>query len=216
MTRGPVTRQVARATIGIGQEIDAGRIRAGFPDRYRHWFPPRDRHQSISWDPRRFVVTDRGYVSFHRNGEAEGFPFGTPARGLVYVVGHLQSRPDLELAVAGTWWLNSWNPVGRHDRHTDSRRRVVEETTLPAVRTWVRRQHSLGRVVIVEGDTNSRPWPGRLPGLRQVKSRGLDRAWISDDRRIRLDGPVTAGPTTGVGDDRQHRSVHLRLELTRK
>jgi hypothetical protein len=215
MTRGPVTRRVARAAIGIGQEIDARRIRNGFPDRYRHWFPPRDRHQSISWDPRRFVVTDRGYVPFHRNGEAEGFPFGTPARGLVYVVGHHPGLPDLEVAVAGMWWLNSWNPACRRDRHTDHRRRVIEETTLPRVRAWLRRQHSRGRIVILEGDTNSKPWPGRLPDLRQVKSRGLDRAWISDDRRIGLDGPVTTGAPTGIGYDRRHRSIHLRVELRR-
>ncbi len=213
MTRGAVTRRVSRAAIGIGQEIDPRRIRTGFPDRYRHWFPPVDRHQSISWDPRRFVVTDRGYVPFHRNGEVEGFPFATPTRGLVYVVGHHPRLPDIEVAVAGMWWLNSWNPAGRHDRHTDHRRRVVEETTLPTVRAWLRRQHAQGRVVIAEGDTNSKAWPGRLPGMRQVKRRGLDRAWISDDRRVRIEGPVTTGPTTGIGTDRRHRSVHLRVEL---
>jgi hypothetical protein len=216
MTRGRVTRKVARAAIAIGQEIDARRIRNGFPDRYKHWFPPRDPHQSISWDPRRFVVTDRGYVSFHRHGNAEGYPFATPARGLLYVVGHHPGLPDLEVAVAGTWWLNSWNPAGRHDRHTDIRRRIVEETTLPRVKAWLREQHALGRVVIMEGDTNSKPWPGRLPGMRRVKPWGLDRAWISDHPQIRLDGPVMLGPPTGTGDDKRHRSVHLRVELRRR
>lgn len=213
MTRGPVTGKVARAAIGIGQEIDARRIRNGFPDRYRHWFPPRDPHQSISWDPSRFVVTDRGYVSFHRHGRAEGFPFGTPARGLVYVVGHPPGLHAIEVAVAGMWWLNSWRPAGRSDRHTDVRRRVIEETTLPRVKSWLREQHARGRVVIAEGDTNSRPWRGYLPGMLQVKPRGLDRAWISDDPRVRLAAPVAGGPTTGIGTDRRHRSVHLRVEL---
>lgn len=215
-TEGPVTPAIRKQDVLIGCEIDKGRIREGLPG-WAHFFPVLDAHQSISWNPAKFKATFKGYQRYHDSGRAEGWPIRTPARGVIFVQGHHRDLPEVPVTLWGTWLLNSWNPAGDHDRHTPERRRIVDDLELPVLRTFLRRERHAGRVTIGGGDMNSLPWSGHINGLIQIKPRGLDRAYISDnDLRVRLRGNVTEGPTTGVGPQKRHKSTLFTVALQRE
>lgn len=212
-TEGDPTDAIRAADIFIGCEIDHHRVRDGLPG-WRHFFPARDPHQCISWNPAAFHVDFRGYVRYHRSGTAEHWPIATPARGLIFVRGWHVDQPSVPVTAWGTWLLNSWWPAGRPDKHTAERRRIVDDLELPVLRQFLNHEHRDGRVTLGGGDMNSLKWHGELPGCEQIKDRGLDRAYLTaDDPRIRLRGNVTEGPTTGVGPQKRHKSTLFTVAL---
>jgi hypothetical protein len=211
-TEGPVVGAVAAADIVIGQEIDRKRIRFGLPH-HRHYFPDEDSHQSISWNPEVFEVEKTGYIRFHRSGRAENWPFPTPGRGGLYAKGRLVES-GAKVVVLGTWILNSWNPI-HADHHTKMRNKIGRRS-LRVLRSRIAWWHLQGYTVIVEGDFNSLRWHGRIGGLRQIKARGLDRAYVSKRGALDLLTGPTKGPKTGVGRDMRHDAVLFTLTTKEK
>lgn len=212
MTEGDPTRALLRADVVLGSEVGRRRWRRGFRG-HGLWLPARDRKQAIAWDGD-VDIQRRGYERFHRSGRAEGWrKIRTPGRGLIWV---MEDVGDVELVYGGMHWLNSWEPIpAGQNRHTRERRRIVEQHTLPVVRDFIAEHHAKGRIVVLGGDTNSLRWDGDLPGMRQVKSRGLDRAWVSDDPRVKK-VRVTRGPKTGVGRQMRHHAVIVHLSIRTK
>lgn len=202
------------ADIVVGQEIDRRRVRRTLRRRrFRHFFPVRDRHQSISWDRSLFKRDGRGHaVRLHRSGRAERWAFPTPARHLL--VQRLVARDTgARLTVMGVWVLNSWQPgPDGVDAHTPARRRIALDS-LQRVRDAVQRELDTGRAVILEGDFNSISAVIDFNGLRAARARGLDRLFYGGPGLALVDG-VREGPKTGVGSQMRHHSLLATFTLT--
>jgi hypothetical protein len=211
MTEGPVTDDLRNCGIAMLQEIDMGKLRSGFPKHFGKYRALRDKHQAIVWDKNLIKMSrrKRGWIRFHRSGEAERFPYGTPARGMLYMKGHLKHDPSIKIVVFSVWFLNSWNPM-RGDQWTPHRRNVVMSRTLPVVRRQIQKWNDEGYLVIGGGDANSIKWDGELPGLKQPWTNGLDRIWLSPE--IDVLGKEE-GAKTGVGPQMYHRSRIVRVFL---
>lgn len=216
MTEGPVTHALTRADVVIACETDHKKIRTGMPGK-KHYTPRRDPHQSISWNPDKLDVYRRGYIRFHRSGQAEGWPFPSPGRGMIYVKARLKDDPDTKLVLWGTWFLNSWQPM-RHTSETAMRKRIVLDTTIPVVTKRLRYWTEHGFLTIGGGDTNSLRWPGWLGGTQnQIIDKGLERWYLGEHRtnRMRLVGVPRKGPKTGVGGQMQHESDLFTVRISR-
>jgi len=210
MTEGRVPPVVAGAGIVIGQEVSRHQIRKGMPSK-AHYFP--DDHQSISWDPEVLDVHRRGYLRFHRSGKAEGWKFRTPSRGMGFVKGRLVAD-GTKTVVATAWLLNSWHPV--HPDQDTPKRHDIGRASLALIKVrvawWIRQ----GYTVVLAGDFNSLRWGGWIKGLTAIKSRGLDRAYVSRRGGLVPSGRVTEGPKTGVGNDLRHHAVLFSLEARKR
>lgn len=210
MTEGSPSADVRNSMVFVGCEVDKRRLIEGMPDHYKMHMVPRDKHQAIMWNPREFKVVAKGYVQFHKSGDHEKYPYGTPSRGLIWVRGHLADDATRSMiTIGGMWWLNSWFPM-RGDKNTAHRRRVVETTTIPKVEQWIKRQHKANRSVILGGDINSMKWDGELPGMKQVNRGQLDRAWVTRDSGL-IVKREHHGPKVGVGNQMRHNSLHLDI-----
>lgn len=209
MTEGPATEPMRRSQVVLASEVDRGRFRSGFPDRFRTYCPIKAPHLGIAWDPWVVKNAKPGALRFHDSGEAEGWPFRTPPRGLAWIKAEVAGDPWVFWT---TWLLNSWMPH-RPDRHTRKRRFVVETLELPQVRRKVQEWDERGFRQAGGGDMNSLRWEGRMGPLVQVKSQGLDRAYVSpnawEGRRAVRDLTATETPETGVGGDMRHKGILL-------
>lgn len=207
--------------IGVSEAERSKLTKRQEPDLARY-FPQRDKKQAILWNPDKIHVVRKGFIVFHHSGEYESDNSSlrvdwdhihTPLRGLAWLVFQLPKSDQL-YGFGEMHWLNSWKPLPRGiDRWTDDRRRIVEETTIPKVLQFVDRLHDAHIPLMLGGDTNSIPWNGALGhDLRQVKSKGLDRAWVTDCKQI-TDVKISEGPKVGVGNQLKHHGVILKARL---
>lgn len=167
--------------------------------------PLRDRKQVLAWDPREIKKIKTFYRRFHRSGAAERWNIPTPARGLLCFKGIVRDT-DAKIAVGGTWVLNSW---GKPDE--PGRLDIVQRTTLPVIRDWVRDMEDWADYIFLMGDMNNVRMSGRLfAPLVQVAGAGeLDRILAFPDTVK----STWHGPKTGVGPDMYHRSLHAAADV---
>lgn len=206
MTEGPPKgRALRRADLFMGCEVDLKRLRPWINDRnLKFHLPDEDRHQIIVWNPRvlHFEEDAFDYTYFHRSGEHEGWNLRTPARGLLSGPGEVIRTGD-SIEAGTTWVLNSWGKPNEQRR-----REIVEETTLPKIKAWVK--NSDADIQILTGDFNNFRWAGNLPNMRQIHKKGLDRMYVRGAQTSR----VFEGPVTGVGNDLKHRSLNTRVRVS--
>lgn len=212
MTEGPVTAYVEACDLVAGQEVNRRRVRRGLPN-HRKFFPVRDKHQCLAWNPDVFKGDGRGVaIRLHRSGRAEGWPFPSPSRNLIRKR-LIDRETGLHLTLFGAWLLPSWHPAGPdgRDEHTAQREEIVRRC-LNLVSHEVAAERRRGQAVILAGDLNSTTAQIQIPGLRHAgQASGLDRILYTPDSLTLLD--VWSGPETGVGGDRRHRSRHARFEI---
>lgn len=208
LTEGVPTALDLRCDLFAGQEV-GNNARAPFRKAgSRVYRPTRDPRQMLAWNPDKIEMVHTGYRRFHLSGKAERFGrIATPPRGLIFMKAR---RPGgRKIALGGTWLLNSWGKPGE-----DERKEIVTELELPVIRDWLRDVRRWGaQEVYLLGDFNNIRWGGHgFPPLVEVAGhRKLDRifALLPDD----LDaGPAFEGPTTGVGPDRRHHSLHVNIK----
>lgn len=210
MTEGaPKGGALRRADLFMGCEVDLDKLRPWITRRKLKFYrDPSDPHQIIVWNPRVIQFDDFDYLRFHRSGQAEGWGrLRTPSRGLLVASGHFV-KTGATLDVGTAWFLNSWGkPIEKR------RREIVETTTLPVVRDWVKQ--STADLTLFAGDLNNIRWQGDLPGMRQIYRAGLDRMYV---RGIPagVHPKISHGPFTGVGNDRKHHSLNTRLPIPTK
>ena len=219
MTEGPLTADHRRADLFFGQEVNPKTIRREFREiGMKTYIPDRDKHQCLAWDPEVITMTKTGWTRFHFSGEAEDWKFGSPARGLIWGKGYLTQKPSVKIAAGGWWALNSW---GKDNAEGPARRKIVETTTLPVVKDFIRRMHKQDRTIIMEADANNVRWNGSLPGMTPVAPHlfdDLDRAWVSTLGGLHVLGAPThpwLGERTGVGPDHQHKSLNFFVSTVR-
>src|SRR5215203_287401 len=130
MTEGAVTHDLRRCDAGVLQEVPKEHIlEAGMRPNVEVWVPKKDKHQALFWDTNWLDMKSTGWTRFHRSGRAEKWPFGSPARGLIWGRGRLVEDPDIKILLFGLWFLNSWEPM-RPDHHTNLRNQIVRKTSI--------------------------------------------------------------------------------------
>lgn len=210
MTEGRVTDELRRCAVVLGQEVAVSDFRRGLPD-YRVFLPTvRAPGLGIAWDRDVLRNARPGAVRFHRSGDAEGYDFATPARGMAWVRGDVAGVPCVFFTV---WLLNSWQPINE-DPHTAARRAIVTRACLPVIRRHVRGWQAEGLFVAGGGDGNSITAALELPGLDQPDDAddGLDRLWVDEDGPFRA-GRVRTLRKTGRGPQMYHHG--LAVDLTK-
>lgn len=210
MTEGTVTRDLSRCKAGVLQEIPSKQVlHSGFAPAIDIWVPAKDKHQALFWDTNWIDMKSTGWTRFHRSGRAEGWPFGTPARGLIWGRGRLVERPDIKVVIFGLWFLNSWEPM-RADHHTHARNQIVRHNSIPIVQNKIKDWQANDYWIIGGGDANSIKWAGHFRhGLKQPWDKGLDRVWY--DNRFNMNWK-REGAETGVGRDMKHGSRLVNLD----
>lgn len=209
MTEGPVTGAMKRSQVVLASEVHRTTFRSGFPDRFGVYTPNRAPHLGIAWDKRTVKNVRPGAIRFHDSGQAEGFPFPTPPRGLAWIRCEVDDDPWVFWV---TWLLNSWFPMNP-DRDTPRRHAIVTDLELPVVRAKVHEWDRRGFRQAGGGDMNSLRWSGSkfFPGLFQVANHGLDRAFMSEVAKAeRRALQVAEAPETGVGNDMRHKGIVLK------
>lgn len=209
LTEGIPTTADAESDVLVCQEVDRRRTRRGL-DGHRFFFPARDRHQCIAWNPDVFKRDGHGTAfRLHRSGRAEGWPFKSPAR---YVLRQwlVHRETGLLLTVFGVWLLNSWDPV-RRDEDT-AQRMQIGTASLEVIARKVAVERHDGRIPLVGGDFNSQRARIGFGGLHNAgPARGLDRLFYTPGPLVL--GRTWEGPPTGVGRDMQHHSRHAEFTI---
>lgn len=213
MTEGAVTNEVADSDLIALQEIDRRKVRAGLHrQQFARFFPARDPHQCLAWNRDLFKRDGRGKAfRLHKSGKAEGWRgIRTPAR---YVIRQrlIHRETGQHVTLFGVWLINSWQPAGRGDQWTDERADIADKS-LAKIERLAQAELDRGALVVTAGDFNS--LFARIDvGLRNVFRAGLDRIFVSRGLTV-VD--TWEGPTTGVGNDRRHKSRHVLLEIKEK
>jgi hypothetical protein len=219
VTEGPMTPALRAAAIVFLSEVGLLKLRRGRPwPRHRIYRVRKLSGLAISWKSREFRVVHKGYRIFHQSGKAEGWDgVATPARGVLAIVGYWKDDPDKKLYCYWvTWFLNSWFPAGDTDKWTHLRRMIVKVLTIPKLEKFIDELNE--EIDFLEGglgggDTNSKPWDGKLSGMTQVyptKRGSLDRGWEFGDIDVKFAGHT---PKTGKGNQMQHEGLRFTQKI---
>lgn len=182
----------------LGPQLD----RLGYRSRFSH-----ASGLVIAWRPDAFRarLRDVEFRMFHGSGQAMGWEhIPTPRRGLLIVPGDARvGREWVPSELGVTHVLDSWMEHGEDDR-----RRIVQATTLPKLRSWAAEKPDV--LKLLAGDFNAGAWDGDLPGLTPLHDRGLDRTYARVPDGVLLSwGRVRETRKVGVGPTRQHHGYRV-------